>query len=896
MDIRAIKSFVSENISEDEIAYGKYIFNNGDCTILSQSAISVDFMIRISGSESFKEYVFILDGEHIVPECENERMGWNRYSYACLLQYEHELNILEPGEPLDHKKYSRRGMIQRVLTERRLKAEKSKYHIKWATNIYGDHVLTNEKGIRYNVFLRDFENETGYSNSADAALNKLGTTKHIMYAFRELKGNKNLYDRLSHEYPFIEIFCDPLNDYKISRYYPKEMPANEKLLISRYFGKSNFIEDHNVTSLLGFISEASEYPLICVRPEVKEKIERCYEQKMLEDLEKKCEIDFSAVKAELFPYQKDGVKFVLFRKAAIIADEMGLGKTLQAITAAIQKKEIFGFRKTLIVCPATLKSQWKKEIEKFTTEKAHIITGTPQERKQQYLSDHSFFQIVNYEMVLRDSLIINRAGIDFLILDEAQKIKNYETKTSAAIKRLKPAHTLIITGTPIENRLIDIYSIMSVIDPYFFGPLWEFSYQYCLFDPERPDKINGYYNLQQLNKKLSEILIRREKRTVISQLPNVRQINMPVDLSPLQEDLHGSFAAGIARIISKKFLTPFDLQRLQQLLTGMRMVCDSTYLIDDTTNESPKLEILKEILFEKIDLHHADRKIIIFSEWVKVHKLIGQILRENKIGFVELTGKVPVALRGELIKKFESRPECKIFLSTEAGGAGLNLQVADILINFELPWNPAKKNQRIGRIDRLGQKSEKLTIYNFVTRNSIEQQIAAGLLVKQDLFEGVLDSGSTTNYVDFSSKGRSQFIKQLEEFIGREPSDEEQTPEEPAEKIAEPRTDADSNDLSQIELIEDLEDEDTKPEEDLIDPVYQETPRDETPLPKEETPVAGTDAVPKAAEMEQVMNNGMQFLAGLFKMSTGKDLGIENQKIEIDRETGEVVMRFKMKF
>jgi SNF2 family DNA or RNA helicase len=893
MDIQAIKLFVLGNIGEDELAYGEYIFNNGDCTILSQSAISVDFMIRINGGETFKEYVFILDEEQIVPECENERMGWNRYSYACLLQYEHELNLLEPGEQLDHKKYSRQGMMQRVLAERRQKAEKAKYHIKWAANIYGDHVLTNEKGIRYNVFLRDFENETGYSNSMDAALNKLGTTKHIMYAFRELKENKSLYDSLSHEYPFTEIFCDPLNDYKISLYYPGELPEDEKLLISRYFGKSNFIEDDNATSLLGFIKEAPEYPHICVRPEVKEKIERLFEQKMLKDLSKKRTFDFSAVKAELLPYQKSGVKFVMFRKAAIIADEMGLGKTLQAITAALLKKELFGFKKTLIVCPATLKSQWQKEIEKFTSEKAHIISGTPQERKRQYLSEHSFFHIVNYEMVLRDSLIINKAGIDYLILDEAQKIKNYETKTSAAIRRLKPIHTLIITGTPIENRLIDIYAIMSVIDPYFFGPLWEFSYQHCLFDPERPDKINGYYNLQQLNRKLSEILIRREKRTVINQLPNVRQINIPVELSPLQDDLHGSFAAGIARIISKKFLTPFDLQRLQQLLTGMRMVCDSTYLIDDTTNESPKMEILKEILFEKIDLHHSDRKIIIFSEWVKVHKLIGQMLRENKTGFVELTGKVPVALRGELIKKFESRPECKIFLSTEAGGTGLNLQVADILINFELPWNPAKKNQRIGRIDRLGQKSEKLTIYNFVTRNSIEQHIAAGLLVKQDLFDGVLDSDSTTNYVDFSSKGRSQFIKQLEAFLDRKTLDEE-----PAEETVGSSAETDSNDLSQIELIEDLNNDDTKPEEDLTETVRRETIQDEdkTSLPKDEPSGAGTDADSKAAEMEQVMNNGMQFLAGLFKMSTGKDMGLENQKIEIDKETGEVVMRFKMKF
>ena len=321
------------------------------------------------------------------------------------------------------------------------------------------------------------------------------------------------------------------------------------------------------------------------------------------------------------------------------------------------KKEIFETKRTLVVCPATLKSQWKKEIEKFSGEKAHIISGTPEERKKQYLTEKSFFHIVNYEMVLRDSIEINKAGVDFLILDEAQKIKNYETKTSASIKRLNPVHTLIITGTPIENRLIDIYSIMSVIDPQFFGPLWEFSYQHCLFDSERTEKINGYYDLQKLNKKLSEILLRREKRNVINQLPNVQQITIPTELSPLQSDYHGSYAKGISRILKKKFLTPFDLQRLQLLLSSMRMVCDSTFLIDDQTNESPKLDALTEILFEKLDIQNTDRKIIIFSEWVKVHKLIGQVLRENKVGFVELTGKVPVKLRGELIKKFETKPE-----------------------------------------------------------------------------------------------------------------------------------------------------------------------------------------------------------------------------------------------
>jgi SNF2 family DNA or RNA helicase len=677
MNIASIKEAVSSELPQEEILYGEILFNNFDCQILSQSAVSVDFLVNTAGENEFVEYSLLIDGKDddsfgLIPKVNKKLVAWDRFSYACLLQYEQELALLDPKVKTKHKKYSRQGMIRRVLDERRQKASEAAYRIEWADNIYGDHILINEYGAHYTVFLRNYEAETGYSNSWDAKLNKLGTTKHIMSAFSELKKNPALFEQMDKAYPFIEVFCDPLHDYRITWYYSHELPAGEQLLLSRYFKTQDHISntESEIKSFLGFIEEAEEFETICIRPEVREKVERAFEQSMLRELEQTHKPDYSGMKEELFPYQKEGVEFALYKKVALIADEMGLGKTLQAAAAAVLKKQLFGFTKTLVVCPATLKSQWKKEIERFTHEQALIIQGRPEEREAQYFDSTCFFHIVNYETILRDSLAINKAGFDFLILDEAQRIKNYETKTSSSIKRLQPKHTLVITGTPIENRLIDIFSIVSVLDPYFFGPLWEFSYQHCLFDPVKTNKINGYYHLQALNEKLSAILIRREKREVLDQLPTVQQIDIPVALAPEQAEYHASFSKGIARIIHKKFLTAYDLQKLQRLLASMRMVCDSTYLIDEQTNVSPKLEELQHILFEKLDLEHTDRKIIIFSEWVKVHKLIGQMLRQNGIGFVELSGKVPVKLRGDLIKKFEKSPECKIFLSTEAGVPG----------------------------------------------------------------------------------------------------------------------------------------------------------------------------------------------------------------------------------
>ncbi|PKP49985.1 MAG: helicase [Bacteroidetes bacterium HGW-Bacteroidetes-11] len=871
---------VREVLPKTELIHGELQFNNNDCQILSQSAVSFELMV--SHTQQARQFELKLDvyDNDVIPVMEGERSGWDRFSYACLLQVEYELSLLDVREVLEHKKYTREGMIKRVMDERRMKAENAKYHIKWASNIYGDHILTNENGIKYKVFLRDFENETGYSDSMDSRLNKLGTTKHIMFAFKELKNNHSLYNRMNKTYPFIEIYCDPLNDYKITWHYPHTLPVNEQLLISRYFKNARFIDDSKSITFLGFLNEAVEFPIIRIRPEVQEKIETAYEEEMLAKLSKEYHPDYSLIKTELFPYQKEGVEFALFRKTAIIADEMGLGKTLQAIVTAIQKKAVFGFRKTLVVCPASLKEQWKKEIEKFTGEKALVIGGLPEEREMQYKDEDHFFYIINYETILRDRIALNNAAYDFLILDEAQRIKNYETKTASSVSKLMVKHILVITGTPIENRLIDIFSLVSAINPRFFGPLWEFSYQHCLFDPVKQNKINGYYDLQKLNKRLDTILIRREKRKVLEQLPNVQQFNVPVSLSPLQAEYHASYARGIASIISKKFMTPYDLQKLQLLLASMRMVCDSTYLIDEETNESPKLEELKYILLEKLDVANSDRKIIIFSEWLKVHKLIGQVLRENNIGFAELNGTVPVKLRGELIQRFENNPQIKIFLSTEAGGSGLNLQVADTLINFELPWNPAKKNQRIGRIDRLGQKSNKLTIFNFITKNSIEEQIASGLLIKQNLFDGVLDSSSTTNFVDFSTKGRSQFIQQLEVFIAEtenQPLPELEIPIALHESAPE-KTEKSIAGQGVLDLFE-------EPEE---TPVTAEVPtisRTSAPSP---------DKAEKTQEIEQVMNSGMQFLAGIFKMATGKDLGMNSQSIEVNQETGEVIMKFKL--
>jgi superfamily II DNA/RNA helicase len=222
------------------------------------------------------------------------------------------------------------------------------------------------------------------------------------------------------------------------------------------------------------------------------------------------------------------------------------------------------------------------------------------------------------------------------------------------------------------------------------------------------------------------------------------------------------------------------------------------------------------------------------------------------------------------VRKFESDPNCKVFLSSEAGGAGLNLQMADTVINFELPWNPARKNQRIGRIDRLGQTSKKLTVINLVTKQSIETKIASGLTLKQNLFDGVLNDGSMMDTVDFSASGRAHFLRQLEDMM------EELT-----------LTGSSGEEMKDLASLDDREEE-------VLEEFMED--KEEAPVPTIASPSTesrGSDQ-DKAEVMEQVMNQGMAFLSGLYKMSTGKDADFANSKVEVDKETGEVVMRFKM--
>jgi SNF2 family DNA or RNA helicase len=450
---------------------------------------------------------------------------------------------------------------------------------------------------------------------------------------------------------------------------------------------------------------------------------------------------------------------------------------------------------------------------------------------------------------------------------------------------------LVLTGTPLENKLEDVYSIVQFLNPYMLSPLWQFAADHFMLSRDKKGKILGYRNLEQLHTRLKPIVIRRRKEEVLSDLPEEVVNNYYLDLHEKQQKIHSGYLQSLLPLLNKKYLTPMDLRRIQELLLRMRMVCNSTYLIDRRTHISPKLRELEGVIDELVIQN--GRKMVIFSEWTTMTFLIARHLSDVGLGFVELSGKVPVKKRQALIDEFTQNPDCKVFLSTDAGGTGLNLQAADCVVNFELPWNPARLNQRVGRVNRIGQKSRCVNVVNLIAKNSIEEKIFAGLQLKTDLFEGVFEG--TNDVVEFSHEKRTELLNRLREMMGDEPLPPGRE-KPPSEEIPEdtphylnPKV------LQEKETVLDIAAEEQVAE--AFDENQPEASDGEAPGESQGGSSEEVLLSQPPEKIEAVLNSGMQFIGGLLEMATGKKMAgsfDDGRVVRIDKDTGEVTLKFKL--
>jgi len=441
----------------------------------------------------------------------------------------------------------------------------------------------------------------------------------------------------------------------------------------------------------------------------------------------------------LYPYQCEGALFAARAGRAIIADDMGLGKTVQAIAAAEILLRFQDVERVLVVCPTSLKHQWQEEIRRLSGREALVVGGPQRERTRQF-AQPAVFKITNYDTLRRDLDLINAWSPDFVIADEAQRIKNWDTKAAQAMKQVKSRYALVLTGTPLENRLRELVSIVQFIDQHRLGPTWRFLERHQI--SADTGQVVGYTRLDEVARTLEPILIRRRKDEVLDQLPPRTDKVYLLPLTVAQRKLHEEQAEIVARIVARwkkqHFLSDRDQKILMAALQNMRMVCDSTYLLDTKQDHGSKISELMRVLEEV--LLEPDAKVVIFSQWLRSHELLSRALDAAGHDYVLFHGGVPGKNRGALVKRFRTDPNCRVFLSTDAGGVGLNLQCASVVMNLDLPWNPAVLEQRIGRAHRMGQHRP-VQVFNFVAEASIEHNLMGLLDFKQALAAGILDGG-----------------------------------------------------------------------------------------------------------------------------------------------------------
>lgn len=801
----------------------------------------------------------------------------------------------------------------KALEDRIQRAQKEEFKLLRGEMVKGEHILETRYGRQYVVTLHDPAQGLGHCSCPDFNTNQLGTCKHLLALCKGLLSKEDLQQAEQELFPFVDVYWD--SSCSAPRLFCERSKAeisHIQPVLETYFDQNSLFRFSDLARMLDFLQAVQGLKQVRIREEVQNRVQEYLLQQEVQELSQNELPPVKGLKSSLYPYQEDGVRFGLYRKAVLIGDEMGLGKTLQAIVLGLFKKEVFGFKRILVVTLASLKEQWKREVEKFTPEQATVVAGSPRMRQQIYFQDPALFKITNYEAVLRDVTTLRRFKPDLIILDEAQRIKNFATKTADAVKSLPRKHAMVLTGTPLENKLEDVYSIVQFLDPYLLAPLWRFAADHFLLSREKQDKILGYHNLELLHQKLKPLVIRRRKEEVLKDLPELITNTYYLELSEQQAKMHSGYMQSLLFLLNKKFLTPMDVRRLQEILLQMRMVCDCTYLVDRKTRISPKLNELEGILDELV--LQSGRKMVIFSEWTTMTYLIAQQLSRMGIDFVELSGKVPVHKRQALIDEFSNNPDCKVFLSTDSGGTGLNLQAADCVLNFELPWNPARLNQRIGRMHRIGQTSSSLNVINLVSKDSIEEKILAGIHLKTELFTGVFDGG--VDKVEFSREKRSQMLNELRAMMGEELSQEparaehriqEEIPEDtphflnPQALAAEEQQDL--AELAGQEHESWWNESKSAPETEALPAAEVQAASAEarasnqekeySPGPGETAPLPGQGP----EQMEAVLNQGLEFMSGLLEMATGQKLHKSEEDkpmLRVDPQSGEVTMKFKL--
>ncbi|MBW2463675.1 MAG: DEAD/DEAH box helicase [Deltaproteobacteria bacterium] len=458
-----------------------------------------------------------------------------------------------------------------------------------------------------------------------------------------------------------------------------------------------------------------------------------------------------------YAYQREGVARILSAGRLLLGDDMGLGKTAQAIGACHALHHVGEAQRGLLIVPAPLKRQWAREWRAFTDLPVRVVEGDPAARRKIYgEASAGGFLIMNYELLRRDVALMALWAPDVVVIDEAQRIKNPETKTAQAVKALASPYRIALTGTPLENRFDELASIMEWVDDRALAPLWR------LRPVHGGLREGGVMALGTLRARLEGRLLRRRRREILTELPPRTDTVVSVERTDAQWGPHKSIGRSIARLVKdsrRRPLTPGERVMLMSLLTKQRIVANGRAQADFeaiwpmiegavpseevlTRLSTPKLREMRRLLRSLVV--DQERTVVVFSQWRRMLRLVEwatrDVLRSAGLQSVFFTGKESVRARDRSIVELHDDPLTRVLFATDCAGVGLNLQcAATVCINVELPWNPAILEQRVARLHRLGQRAP-IDVVNLVTEESIEARIASVIQDKRAIFEGLFDS------------------------------------------------------------------------------------------------------------------------------------------------------------
>ncbi|MBA2369751.1 MAG: DEAD/DEAH box helicase family protein [Candidatus Protochlamydia sp.] len=434
----------------------------------------------------------------------------------------------------------------------------------------------------------------------------------------------------------------------------------------------------------------------------------------------------SVIQASLRNYQLDGIRWLDRLRGmhlnGILADDMGLGKTLQAIIALTQHKIDHPNQPSIVICPTSLVYNWKEEFAKFNPNlNALPVDGNPNQRKK-LLKDLGQYDIIitSYTLVQKDIEFYKTISFGYAILDEAQHIKNRGTRNAQSVKMIQAAHRLILTGTPIENSLEELWSLFDFLMPGLLSTYERFVEKYI----RQSTTLQAGKSLENLRRKVAPFILRRMKRDVLEDLPPVSEIVYHCHLSDVQQKLYRSYAASarqeLSQLVKKEGFDRVQIHVLATLTRLKQICCHPAIFAKDKaeSGDSSKYEMLLELLQTLMEGKH---KTVIFSQYTRMLNIMREDLQKQGIPFEYLDGSSKNRL--SIVKKFNEDQNIPIFLvSLKAGGSGLNLVGADTVIHYDMWWNPAVENQATDRVHRLGQKNS-VSSYKLITLNTIEEKI-----------------------------------------------------------------------------------------------------------------------------------------------------------------------------